>query len=187
MVDSLSSGNDLFDNVLEARAVRSTTPAVSQGETSPTNADAWALDLARKLLDYSNFARIVYFYFAAHLRRPLAFAPDLRQEALEITAAQFERLEILSQRYGFDYLIAVIHPIQDILRGSNQATFTALKRAARGAKVISTAPIFSGDPKRYYYSYDGHLNKVGARAVADFLLEQTEGRGSNTATRATSR
>lgn len=177
MVGSLASGNDLYDNYLEApqaeRGCRE--PPLPQADASAKNpADVPApppLE-AQDFLRHSNLARIVYYILAPALRQVATpgLEEEIQNEALRITRLQIERLNRLSRQYGFSYTIFLIHPIQDILRQSARETYDTLRGIAPDAPLIDTTPLFEKSPRTYYYSYDGHLNPLGARMIGEYLL-----------------
>ena len=181
MVGSLASGNDLYDNYLEApeaeRGCRKLPlPQVDTDDDAdpkgPSDTPPPSLLEAQDLLRLSNLARIAYYFFAPALRQVAtpSLEEEIQNEALRITGRQFERLKRLSRRYGFSYTIFVIHPIQDILRQSAGKTYNTLRGIAPDAPLIDTTPLFEQNPRAYYYSYDGHLNPLGARLIGEYLL-----------------
>ncbi|MDJ0950184.1 MAG: SGNH/GDSL hydrolase family protein [Alphaproteobacteria bacterium] len=170
MSGALMAGNDFLDNLnYEMRGME-----MKAGLTSSASFGFWRslLDLRRTLLRYSNLARLVYFHFGPSMRT--ALSPKPRQgtlkKALEATRRQLNRLEELSEEYGFSYQIYVLHPVQDILRETHIATVAAIRNLAPRARVTGTAQLFEHQPAKFYYPYDGHLNARGSRRVAELLL-----------------
>ena len=178
MTATLASGNDLLDNYYYARVqeVKATAENAEVAEQAvqevkaPFHVDIW-LKIRRWALDNINLARIVYFRFAPNLRVLLSTPPstDILGLALEATRVAFDRLRKLSSRYGFEALIYILHPVQDIEGGTDQNTAIAIRDISGGIRVVSTADLFRENSTSYYFAYDGHLNAHGAKRLAEFL------------------
>jgi hypothetical protein len=177
MTGALVPGNDLFDNYFSRRAELeqdTLNAGVGAGvEFKKTNASR-VLRLRNAMLGTSNLARFVYFSIGPWVRTRFAPAPDasVLRDSLQITRSQLWRLAGLAQRHEFDYRIYVIHPMQDILRGTSGDTLKALQELTESGRVIGTAQAFSEDPSSFYYAYDGHFNSRGSRRIAKFLLSE---------------
>ncbi len=179
MTGALADGNDLADNLAYARthadgARRAADPAAAPPAPRSGGWFRALVGLRGRLLAESNLARVVYYRFGPALRAMLASRPDeaTLAAALRATKVYLDRLRELGRTYGFEYEIYVLHPVQDILRGTYGDTLKAIRALAAPAPVKGTARLFVDDPARYYYAYDGHLNAAGSRAVADFLLDE---------------
>jgi hypothetical protein len=178
MTGALVPGNDLFDNYFSRRAELeqdTLNAGVGAGvKFKGTNASR-ILRLRNFVLGTSNLARFVYFSIGPWVRTSFAPAPDANvlRDSLQITRSQFLRLAGLAKRYEFDYRIYVIHPVQDILRGTSGDTLRALQKLTESGRVIGTAWTFFKDPSSFYYAYDGHFNKRGSRRIAEFLLSES--------------
>jgi hypothetical protein len=168
MTDALMAGNDLADNL-----------KCATGPGEPQNGDGVLHILAssrREVLNRSNGARAIYFHLAPLLRTLLSPAPREKtlDAALDATRMQLLRLHALGRRYGFRYRIFVLHPVQDLLRQTHTRTLEAVAGIAPpGIPVTETAAVLLDDPTRYYYSYNGHLNPAGARAITRLLLRES--------------
>ena len=77
----------------------------------------------------------------------------------------------MSETYGFEYRIYLLHPIQDIVRGSHVETLRALN-ALSPVEIRPTAQLFGDDTEQFFFALDGHLNRDGARRVAQLLLTE---------------
>ena len=198
MVDYLGAGNDLLDNLdsaeqehdpLDGRmadAGETVKVAYKVAETRrgadskpDTNNDARfsLIDVGRGSLRYSNLARVLYYKLGPQIRAVLSPEPERRKldRALGITAGHLNELEAMSRQYGFDDRIYLIHPMQDIINGTDENT-TEMMSAAFERDIVSTRPAFADNVKSYYYNYDGHLNPKGSQAIAAFLVRLDEGR-----------
>lgn len=176
MTGSLLPGNDLWDNY--AYRPESVAAAADSGGGPQAQEDGISLPGVIHLKDFvlrwSNLARVVYFTVGPWIRTMLS--PEPREEILRnsfrITKKYFSRLVDLATRYAFEYRIYVVHPVQDILRGTSGRTLESIKALTVPDRVVGTAQLFSGNPRDYYYPYDGHFNAVGSRKLAEFLLDE---------------
>jgi len=109
------------------------------------------------------------------LRAKFSPEPDgkLFDQALRATEIQFNRFVALSDRYNFQPRLYVLHPMQDLIRGSAQQTLEVVRSIAPATlEVVSTFRAIPQPVSKYYYAYDGHFNAAGAKAFARHLLEQ---------------
>lgn len=169
MTTSFSAGNDLEDNYLGESASAS-APRRAQG--------GWLerlLFLRGALERRSNLVRVAKYHFGPLLRSALVPGLDdaRRRQALERTRGALEELAQLARSFGFELSIHLIHPVQDLRRGTWEQTLAALA-AISPVEVRPTAQLFAGDPSRYYFPLDGHLNPAGARAIAELLIAEGE-------------
>jgi len=165
MTTALMAGNDLADNVRHAT-----------GAAAGEDLLAAVAGSRRAILARSNLARVFYFNFGPLLRSLLSPTPPaaMLDAALEATRAQLLRLDALSRTHGFRYRIYLLHPVQDLLRGTYHRTEEALRRVVPpGASLTGTAAALLDDPTRYYYPYNGHFNAAGAEAVTKLLLHES--------------
>jgi len=179
MTATLASGNDILDNyyfarVEEAKAGSKDSESAQQAVrrvTAPFHIDVW-LKVRRWLIGNVNLVRIAYFRFAPHLRLALATRPsrEVLQVGLDATRAAFGRLQALSRTYSFQVSIYVVHPVQDILGGTDTDTTATVRGISGDMQVESTADLYREEPQAYYFPYDGHLNTSGAQRISDFLL-----------------
>jgi hypothetical protein len=89
---------------------------------------------------------------------------------LNATQKYIEELGQTASRYGFTLNVYIIHPIQDVRRGTYKTTARLLAERIGFAPVVSTAPAVLDKPEQYYYRFDGHFNPRGSRAIAEMLL-----------------
>ncbi len=168
MSSALMAGNDLTDNLHAAQ---------QHGDKLNHEPRSWfakVLSYRKLLLRHSNLVRVVYLYFGPYLRSALSPAPkqDELDAALKATAEQLNRLERISQNYGFRYKVYLLYPMQDLLRGSHEKTLETLIPIVPNGQVVDTSSALLDDPSRFYYPYDGHLNPEGAKRIAEFLLRE---------------
>ena len=177
MTAAFSAGNDLEDNYLSVRWARQAEQGADAGAESPLQDPEpgvleRVLGYRQFIQRHSNLARVAKYYWGPLLRS--ALVPELDQERLEealaVTEAALERLEALSSEYGFDYSIYVLHPVQDIMRGTFRETASTLARIAPRT-VQTTGHLFEDSPQNYYFAFDGHLNAAGSRTLAEWLVE----------------
>jgi lysophospholipase L1-like esterase len=167
MTASFSAGNDLQDNY----------DAAAAGEPAPAVGGAgWlerALRLRGALERHSNLVRLAKYHWGPLLRSALLPRLDQarRERALALTRDALETLAALGERNGFALSMYLIHPVQDLRNGTYRETLAALAAIAP-VPVRPTAERLAGDPARYYFPLDGHLNPRGARAIAQLLLEE---------------
>jgi len=118
----------------------------------------------------------VKFHFGPLIKSWIApeLAAGRLERALEVTGEQLHRLDALARQYGFDYEIVVLHPVQDISRGTAGETRAQLERVSP-RPLVPTAALFADGPGRFYYPLDGHFNALGAETLARFLIERDGG------------
>jgi len=169
MSSSMMSGNDFEENLwyMTGTGPSSTTHVPTAGNQ--------AVNLRRIVLGNSNIARVIYFYLAPTVRA--YFSPGVDEnhakQALAATKHQLGRFDKLSRKYGFTYRIYLLHPMQDIMRGTDGETLEALKRLAPNIDIVATSHLFQDTPTNYYFPYDGHFSPAGSRKIAELLLGET--------------
>jgi hypothetical protein len=168
MTASFSAGNDLQDNYLAAHEAAGAAPARGGGLER-------LLALRTQLERRSNLVRLAKYHWGPLLRSALVPGLDdaRRSEALERTRAALAELAQLGRSQGFALSLYLIHPVQDLRRGSYRDTEAALAAVAP-VEIRPTAQLFADDPARYYFPLDGHLNPEGARAIAELLLRERQ-------------
>jgi hypothetical protein len=92
-------------------------------------------------------------------------------QALHYTEEALKELDDTSRRLGFEYVVYLIVPVQDIIRGTADETLATFNSVSP-KPAIATAQALTGEPTQYYFAYDGHLNVEGSRRVADMLIAQ---------------
>lgn len=187
MSGSFSAGNDFVDNYFEGRAQTPTArvtashpPSGQQASRAPAGqqpAEEPMFGLVERviglqgfLLQRSNLIRIAKYHAGPYLKSLIVADPGERlTESLLYTDRSLKRLDDLSRRAGFTYNIYLLVPVQDIIRGTYPDTLATLNRVSP-KPVISTAPLFLESPRKFYYAYDGHINSLGSRRIAEFLV-----------------
>lgn len=175
-------GNDLTDN-LQSVQQESPQPQPSPaktGETAPPPSVAPAFTPPsishQDILEHSNLARVAYYIFGPMIRSWLnpAMNEDVLAQSLQATQDELARLDMLSQRYAFTYTIYIVHPMQDLIRGTWQETRNHINAIAPHGQVIDTAPALleGGHPLSYYYPLDGHVRPEGAAKIAAYMADQ---------------
>ena len=180
MSSSFMAGNDFWDVLAEtgvAGAGAASAPAASDPLASRPDRPgpvAWAVERRQWLLAHSNLVRLAYAQYGSAIRSWFSPAIGAAQLADGIAAMSgaFEGLRALAAERGFALTVYVLHPVQDLLRGTWADTAAAVQAAAGDLPVVDTAAALRDDPAAYYFAYDGHLNPAGARRIAGFLLEE---------------
>jgi hypothetical protein len=174
MTGTLLGGNDLLDNLRYEEGPRAAHEHAPGQQLARGGLWEQVLAKRKQVLAHSNLARFLYFEFGPRIRTAISPSPprERLQHALAVTRRHLDRLRELSLRYGFAYRIYLVPPVQDILRGTDDETFLTMRSLAPGAAIHTTAGLFVPSPESYYYPYDGHWNVRGARAVAEFLVEE---------------
>jgi hypothetical protein len=168
----LMPGNDFYDNLIDSQKLSGDRNPIEHETSSSTYQDMF--DLRKMLLRNSNLARLIKYYFGPWLRAkvyPKAQRTSLA-EALDLTRAALARLDQMSHTYGFAYDIYLLHPMQDILSGTDGATLETVRQLVPNVPVKETAQLFRDNPVSYYYRYDAHLNPRGSEKVAEFLIAE---------------
>jgi hypothetical protein len=191
MTGALMSGNDLADNVQYAidqekqmtstsgieTAKKAGSPKTDSGlDNFRSGLNALMLKIWGKLRYDSNLVRVLYYNFAPSIK--VLFSPGVADEvlisALQLTSSALQRFDRIGKKYGFEYQIYLLHPVQDLVRGTSEETVKLMRSLAPdGALVHSTNHLFPEFPQEAYHSIDGHFNIVGSRLIADYLLRQT--------------
>ena len=171
MSSSFTAGNDFADNEAYGRFAERQAAGVPPPTQARSRGVAERVIAAQSsILEYSHLMRRAKYYWGPMLKSMLIVDPgDRLERALADTRRALQSFDALSRRAGFDYTIYVIVPVQDILRGSHQQTLAALNSVSP-KEAIATAPLFVDSPSRYYFAYDGHLNSLGSRKLAEYLV-----------------
>lgn len=177
MSGSFSAGNDFVDNYSYARFMEQQAAGVQpRREARPQGAAARLIATQTTLLEHSYLMRRAKYHWGPMMKSLVVVDPGNRLErALEDTRQALGELDALSRRAGFEYSIYAIVPVQDIIRGSHPQTLQALNEVAP-KPAIATAQLFEDSPARFYFAYDGHLNALGSRTLAEYLVSLDRGR-----------
>lgn len=175
MTTSMAGGNDIVDNLAYGRKDRSDRLLKRVAQKQSTLWGNIYNYLRYQVLFSSNLARILKFHLGSQVRSAVSLRIDEQplKQSLELTRRQLLRLQHLSDVYGFSYEIFLIHPVQDIVRGTADHTQQALQSISP-VPIWDTAHLFSKNPTDYYYAYDGHPNARGSAAIAQFLLSRNK-------------
>ena len=185
MSTSLMAGNDFVDTAQETATdateeLLGTKPPSTALGASNSGVIEWIVERRQRLLASSNLVRVAYAHLGPLLRA--WFSPSAPKSTLEAGVAavsdQLNRLEALSHLHDFSVTIYILHPVQDILRGTYAETEDAVRTAAGHLPVVPTANSLLEDPKSHYFSYDGHFNAAGARRIAELLLQEWKNQGA---------
>jgi hypothetical protein len=177
MSGSLSAGNDFVDNYNYARRMEQAASEDGSAQDEAITGVAGQLIGSQEfLLNSSNVVRRLKYHWGPLLKTLLIDPPaEARMEqALRYTREGLAEFDALSRTLGFDYTIYLIVPVQDITRNSYTDTLAALNSVSP-RPAVTTAELFLDHPERFYYAYDGHLNAMGSRRVAEFLLAKDRG------------
>jgi hypothetical protein len=178
------SGNDFLDTAAEVRIIGDNAAVMVGPQVEGLSGDTpvyaklvlWLVDHRGEILRDSNLARMVYAAFGPEIRA--AFSPAAAEAELAAgmaaIEAQLARIRTLASEKGFEFTIYLLHPVQDLLRGTWPETLRAVEAIAGDSRVVDTAQVFLDDPATYYFRYDGHFNASGARRVAELLLAEEE-------------
>lgn len=184
MSGSFSAGNDFVDNydryvreqMLQSGDGRLAESGRVTTEQPSTGIIERVIGWQEAILRHSVLMRRVKFYWGPMLKSLAVADPgnERMMTALVATRESFERLDALSRRVGFDYTIYLIVPVHDIIRGTHGETLATLNRVTP-RPAVSTAELFLDAPQQYYFAYDGHINPLGSRRIADFLVSKDQG------------
>jgi hypothetical protein len=175
MTASLFGGNDVLDNLQDAPPIpaQTDTPAHLTSQPPSTSWTQTILSYRTQMLEMSNLVRVTYYVLAPWLRATFnpAFQKDQLAQGLSITKSELVRLDALARKYGFEYTIYLVHPLQDLTRGTYAKTLEDIVRIAPQNRVVSTAEALmsEGKPSEYYYPLDGHVRPSGAEKIAAFM------------------
>jgi hypothetical protein len=172
MSSSFSAGNDFVDNYNYGRRfkVRMGRSPMIPPAAATMGVGERVIGLQRTLLERSTLLRRVKYHWGPLLKSLILADPGERMsEALLYTEIGLKELDSLSRREGFDYTIYLLVPVHDIIRSTHSNTLAALNGVSPKA-AIATASLFIDSPAKFYYAYDGHLNPVGSRRIADYLI-----------------
>ena len=177
MTKSFLAGNDFADNLYshQQNCIKMNEELNKPFPNREKMSKGWISNILKhrkSLLKCSNLLRIIKFYLGPELRSKIQ--PSLKDSALNlalhITAAQLKRLNQMSRKYDFDYVIYLLHPMQDIINETYHDTYLALNEISP-KQIKETAHLFKEKTTTYYYKYDGHLNAKGSSTIANWLIE----------------
>jgi len=120
-------------------------------------------------LKYSNLLRIAYFKVLPMLRNSEEDNEKALNKALAITKKEFDRLQILSDKYGFDYQLYAIFPEPEI-KHEIYKTLGEKLQAQTSQPIIMLGDLFSDNTKDYFFPSDGHFSVKGNVKVGGVIL-----------------
>ncbi len=174
MTSAQFGGNDITDDLQEETTAAPAAAAPENNGEKDLSAPRFRAITRADILEHSNLARVGYYIFAPVLRGVFNrdFDRDTLTQSLAATRKHLLRIDDLARRYNFDYTVYIVHPMQDLMRGTWATTYDDIARIAPG-RVIDTAPALldSRDPVAYYYPLDGHVRPEGAEKIADFMVK----------------
>ena len=172
MSGSFSAGNDFVDNYNYARFLEGQAAGGVRPPEPAPSLTARVIGAQTALMERSYLMRRAKYHWGPMLKSMIVDDPGLRMTtALESTRKGFEELDALSKKAGFEYVVYLIVPVQDVIRGSYPQTLAALNSVS-GRPAIETAYLYLDRPARFYFAFDGHLNPLGSRTLAEFLIGQ---------------
>ncbi len=167
------TGNDFSDNLGAADNRKQGLPyepVELNSKTAAVEEDKGPIKSLIALgLKHSNLLRVAYFKILPMIRDDADESADTMTKALEITKAEFARLDKLSNEYAFNYNIYVIHPEPEITHNVYQEIDKKLQ-AVSNKPVIALGDLFKENTKDYFFPSDGHFSVAGNKKLADFLL-----------------
>jgi len=124
-------------------------------------------------LKYSNLLRVLYYKVLPEIRQQGDDSGQKEQleKALAITKESFDRLQVLSDEYAFNYRIFVIYPEPEVRLGVYKQMDEKLQAIAP-SEITSLGELFSNDSQQYFFPADGHFTESGNRLLADFLIKE---------------
>jgi lysophospholipase L1-like esterase len=167
------TGNDFGDNI-EAAARRKQGLPYEPVELNQRPSDAEEKGFIKSAINtglkHSNLLRVAYFKILPMIRDNPDESKDTLNQALDITKAEFTRLDKLSKDYAFNYKIYIIHPEPEITHNVYQEIDTKLQALTK-KPLIALGDLFRKDTKDYFFPSDGHFSVAGNKKLADFLLK----------------
>jgi hypothetical protein len=176
MSTSFSSGNDFVDNYNFGRWRAAQVTGVPPQRATPSLVGR-VISWQSSLLEHSYLMRRAKYHWGPMIKSTIVDGPSEERlaEAERHTAVAFKELDALAARVGFDYTVYLIVPVTDLIRHSQDDTLATLNRVST-KPVVSTAQLFVESPARFFFAYDGHLNPLGSRTLADYLVSLDRGR-----------
>ncbi len=178
MTGSWSSGNDFVDNYdrymwehsRQANGEQKAQDDTPKGEPSVGIAER-IIGMQVVILEHSTLMRRLKYNWGPWIKSILVADPGGYRMALSLKATKehLAKLDELSRRVGFEYTIYLVPPVHDILRGTQEETLAALNGVSP-KPVVSTAQVFLDSPEKYFYAFDGHLNPMGSKRIAELLI-----------------
>ena len=128
------------------------------------------IGLQQTLLERSALLRRAKYHWGPMLKSMIIADPgDRMTESLLYTQWGSQGTRRLQPTRRLPIHIYLIVPVHDIIRGTHGQTLAALNGVAP-KPAIATAHLFLDAPANYYFAYDGHLNPVGSRRIAEYVI-----------------
>ena len=168
------TGNDFGDN-LNADEKRLQGQPYEPGELNLNPSAEDDKGIVEKTIDFglrhSNLLRVAYYKVLPILRSDPEEAEAQLTKALSITEKEFQRLDKLSQAYGFEYEIYVIYPEPEITHNKYSELGKKLQNITPKTLVM-LGEVFKENTKDYFFPSDGHFSVAGNKKLADYLLSK---------------
>lgn len=124
-------------------------------------------------LKHSNLLRVAYYKVLPIIRNDPEESKAQLNKGLEITKSELNRLEKLSQQYGFDYQLYVIFPEPEISH-KKDAEIGKKLQALTNKPMIMLGDLFRENTKDYFFPSDGHFSEAGNKRLADYLISNAD-------------
>ena len=175
MSGSFAGGNDFVDNYDFGRRMSARAAGGPARPAPPPTLMGRLIGMQSVLLNSSYLMRHAKYRWGPLMKSLVVDPPgnERMSEALHYTREALQELDAASHKLGFEYVIYLIVPVQDILRGTADDTLATFNSVSP-KPAIATASVLSDEPTKYYFSYDGHLNAEGNRRLADMLIAQDQ-------------
>jgi hypothetical protein len=169
--EAMVSGGDFTDNLTFSR--QSALSQKTQAEAQVIR--PWSSRLKEVVLQQSNLARILVYVAGGQIRRwiqPERHGRELKQ-AIIVTEQALNDFAQLAAERGFACKIYLVSPLAELVSGASERTFNLLQQitpATCSLDSVNPPLLAGGHPEQYFYAIDGHYNRLGASAVAHYLV-----------------
>ena len=170
----LFTGNDFGDNLVAAEKRSNGQDYLPDEINQKSAAEKGLVETVIDFgLKYSNLLRVAYFKVLPILRHDEEEAVASLNKALEITKSEFQRLDSLSQQYGFNYQLYVIFPEPEIRHDKYQELGAKLQ-ALTNKQMIMLGELFKENTKNHFFPSDGHFSVEGNKKLAEYLISNAK-------------
>jgi hypothetical protein len=189
-----SAGNDLGDNARylrqhpqaltapEAATVSAQEPAQIAQAPAPAAATAAPAPAApapevgllkrlQFMLTEFEIGKRALLVLMAPIKRGVYACSDEAEaaRAMPATGSALRALAALGERYGFETVLFVIHPLQELEAAHRTTEARILPQLPAGMRVVFTAGNFRPG---HYFPYDGHFNAAGQKAMGELVARE---------------
>lgn len=161
------AGNDLSDNLARYRVeTRSEARAVVRASPAPSISDV-VKAIQLRIADFEITKRVMILATSG-LKSSIYRCADQSEldAAVRATAAALQQLQALADRFGFDVVVLVVHPYQELEQAYPKTESLVAAALPEKFRCLGTAARLR---KTDYYAYDGHFNASGHATVAAIL------------------